>query len=75
MILNEAVKVSKIIQELKLLKSITKIPSTASLPDNMIRNLSELCIVDNNFRNDFYTIIQKLGEKYSKLLIQEINDI
>ena len=73
MILNDAIKVSKIIQELKLLKLITKIPSTASLPDNMIRNLSELCIIDNNFRNDFYTIIQKLGEKYSKLLIQEIS--
>ena len=75
MILNDAIKVSKIIQELKLLKSIIKIPSTASLPDDMISNLSELCIVDNNFRNDFYTIIQKLGEKYYKLLIQEINDI
>ena len=37
MILNDAVKVSKIIQELKLLKSITKIEEKYGVTDNSIR--------------------------------------
>lgn len=75
MILNDAIKIAKIIKELKLLKLVVKTPSTASIPNDTVRTLSELCMIDNNFRNDFYTIIQKLGEKYSKLLIQEVNDL
>ena len=62
------------LENLKRLKLLVNTPSSAELPSNLLKALSDLCINNIEIRNEFYNFIHKLGNKYSKITLQKIND-
>lgn len=63
------------LENLKRLKLLVNTPSSAELPHNLLKALSDLCINNIKIRNEFYDFIYKLGNKYSKIILQKINDL
>ena len=63
------------LENLKRLKLLVNTPSSAELPRNLLKALSDLCINNIAIRNEFYDFIHKLGNKYSKITLQKINDL
>lgn len=57
-----------------LKRLLVNTPSSAELPRNLLKALSNLCINNIEIRNEFYDFIHKLGNKYSKITLQKIND-
>lgn len=57
-----------------LKRLLVNTPSSAELPRNLLKALSDLCINNIEIRNKFYDFIHKLGNKYSKITLQKIND-
>ena len=57
-----------------LKRLLVNTPSSAELPRNLLKTLSNLCINNIEIRNEFYDFIHKLGNKYSKIILQKIND-
>lgn len=57
-----------------LKRLLVNTPSSAKLPRNLLKTLSDLCINNIEIRNEFYNFIHKLGNKYSKITLQKIND-
>ena len=62
----------KYLENLKRL--LVNTPSSTELPRNLLKALSNLCINNIEIRNKFYNFIHKLGNKYSKITLQKIND-
>ena len=62
------------LENLKRLKLLVNTPSSAESSLNLLRTLSNLCINNIEIRNEFYDFIHKLGNKYSKIILQKIND-
>ena len=62
------------LKNLKRLKLLVNTPSSAEFPHNLLKVLSDLCINNIEIRNEFYNFIYKLGNKYSKITLQKIND-
>lgn len=62
------------LENLKRLKLLVNITSFAEFPRNLLKALSDLYINNIEIRNDFYNFIHKLGNKYSKITLQKIND-
>lgn len=62
------------LENLKRLKLLVNTPSSAELPRNLLKALSNLCINNIKIRNKVYDFIHKLGNKYSKITLQKIND-
>ena len=63
------------LENLKRLKLLINTPSSAELPRNLLKALSDLCINNIVIRNKFYDFIHKLGNKYSKITLQKINNL
>lgn len=63
------------LENLKRLKLLVNTPSSAELPSDFLKALSDLCINHEEIRNEFYDFIHKLGNKYSKITLQKINDL
>lgn len=63
------------LENLKRLKLLVNTPSPAEPPRNLLKALSELCINNIKIRNEFYDFIHNLGNKYSKITLQKINDL
>lgn len=57
-----------------LKRLLVNTPSSAELPRNLLKVLSNLCINNIEIRNKVYNFIHKLGNKYSKITLQKIND-
>lgn len=57
-----------------LKRLLVNTPSSAELPRNLLKALSDLCINNIGILNKFYDFIHKLGNKYSKITLQKIND-
>ena len=62
------------LENLKRLKLLVNTPNSVELPRNLLKALSDLCINNIKIRNKFYDFIYKLGNKYSKITLQKIND-
>ena len=63
------------LENLKRLKLLVNTPSSAESSRNLLRVLSDLCINNIVIRNEFYDFIHKLGNKYSKIILQKINNL
>ena len=63
------------LENLKRLKLLVNTPSSAEFPRNLLKVLSDLCINNIEIRNEFYNFIHKLENKYSKIILQKINDL
>lgn len=57
-----------------LKRLLVNTPSYSELPRNLLKALSDLCIDNIEIRNEVYDFIHKLGNKYSKITLQKIND-
>lgn len=60
------------LENLKIL--LVNTSSSTELPRNLLKALSDLYINNIEIRNEFYDFIHKLGNKYSKITLQKIND-
>ena len=58
-----------------LKRLLVNTPSSAELPRNLLKVLSDLYINNIEIHNEFYNFIHKLGNKYSKITLQKINDL
>lgn len=58
-----------------LKRLLVNTPSSAEFPHNLLKALSDLCINNIEIRNEVYDFIHKLGNKYSKITLQKINDL
>lgn len=47
--------------------------SEAHIPEDLISNIKILCMKDSSFRRSFYSIMQKLGKKYSDIYINKLS--
>ena len=63
------------LENLKRLKLLVNTPSSAEPPRNLLKALTKLYINNIKIRNEFYDFIHKLGNKYSKITLQKINDL
>ena len=52
-----------------LKRLLVNTPSSAELPRNLLKALSDLCINNIEIRNEVYDFIHKLGNKYSKITL------
>lgn len=59
------------LENLKRLKLLVNISSSAELPRNLLKVLSDLYINNIEIRNELYDFIHKLGNKYSKITLQK----
>lgn len=71
-------KASQIFILVELIKSseiVSKEYSEARIPEDLISNIKILCMKDNSFRRSFYSIMQKLGKKYSDIYINKLSEL
>ena len=59
------------LENLKRLKLLVNTPSSAKLPRNLLKALSDLCINNIGILNEFYDFIYKLGKILRKNLTKE----
>ena len=57
-----------------LKRLLVNTPSYSEPSHNLLKALSNLCIDNIEIRNEVYDFIHKLGNKYSKITLQKIND-
>ena len=57
-----------------LKRLLVNTPSYSEFSRNLLKVLSNLYINNIGILNEFYDFIHKLGNKYSKITLQKIND-
>ena len=71
-------KASQVYLLVELIKSseiVSKEYSEARIPEDLIFNIKILCMKDSSFRRSFYSIMQKLGKKYSDIYINKLSEL
>lgn len=68
----KANQVSLLVELIKSSEIVSKEYSEAHIPEDLISNIEILCMKDSSFRRSFYSIMQKLGKKYSDIYINKL---
>ena len=68
----KANQVSLLVELVKSSEIVSKEYSEAHIPEDLISNIKILCMKDSSFRRSFYSIMQKLGKRYSNIYINKL---
>lgn len=71
----KASQVSLLVELIKSSEIVSKEYSVSYIPEDLISNIKILCMKDISFRRSFYSIIQKLGKKYSDIYINKLSEL
>ena len=71
----KASQVSLLVELIRSSEIVSKEYSEARISEDLISNIKILCMQDSSFRRSFYSIIQKLGKKYSNIYINKLSEL
>ena len=71
----KASQISLLVELIKSYEIVSKEYSEARIQEDLISNIKILCIKDSSFRRSFYSIIQKLGNKYLDIYINKLSEL
>ena len=74
----KASQVSLLVELIRSSEIVSKEYSEACIsriPEHLISNIKILCMKDSSFRRSFYSIMQKLGKKYSNIYINKLSEL
>ena len=69
----KANQVSLLVELIKSSEIVSKEYSEAHIPEDSISNIKIMRMKDSSFRRSFYSIMQKLGKKYSDIYINKLS--
>ena len=71
----KASQVSLLVELIKSSEIVSKEYSEAHISEDLISNIKILCMRDSSCRRSFYSIMQKLGKKYSDIYINKLSEL
>ncbi len=71
----QAKQISLLAELIKSSEILNQEYSEAKVSEDLFVNIRQLCFKDNSFRRSFYTVIQKLGEKYKNIYLTKLNEL
>ena len=71
----KASQVSLLVELIKSSEIVSKEYSVSHIPEDLISNIKILCMKDISFRRSFYSIIKKIGKKYSDIYINKLSEL
>lgn len=71
----QAKQISLLAELIKSSEILSQEYSGAKVSEDLFVNIRQLCFKDNSFRRSFYTVIQKLGEKYKNIYLTKLNEL